>query len=518
MSQRPLNRLPLVMAIAAASGFTSTAAFAADPCVAGTTYTVTTEAGDTSDGSLRAAIILANGNAGCDAIDFDPGVSSIILDAETAITESVNILGHGSDTLSISLPGGSPITSTANYGNIYVSDVTIENSGTGINVAPVSYAGEQFTVADSVIRNNSVRGIYALNTNVELNNVTISGHTQGRAAWLDITAIAGTTGTVTITGSSFINNTNSGALSGGAAYINIGAPLNTATITSSQFAGNGSTTTADGGALALNLTNFGSDTGNFRLENNTFSDNTAVNGGAVSTNHGGSGGTLVLISRQNTYSENRATGQGGALWVNDIALGQLSEVAVESSTIVDNSAGTSGGGIYGSNNANVTVRNTVVAQNENDGDNQNNIGGWLSSMDYSWVGDNGTLAFVIKAGAGTGNTFPGDESTLSFGSLRDNGGDTYTIAIGASSPLRDSGDPSAVEGSASGQILAEDQRGGTRVLNTTLDIGAFEFNPGADPDEPIVESDEDSRRRKSSGSTGLLTLLMMGLIGRRRRR
>jgi hypothetical protein len=58
-----------------------------------------------------------------------------------------------------------------------------------------------------------------------------------------------------------------------------------------------------------------------------------------------------------------------------------------------------------------------------------------------------------------------------LGSLQDNGGPTFAHALQSHSPALDAGDNSAA--------TATDQRGLPRVVNGTVDIGAFELQPPA---------------------------------------
>src|SRR5262249_42690276 len=66
-----------------------------------------------------------------------------------------------------------------------------------------------------------------------------------------------------------------------------------------------------------------------------------------------------------------------------------------------------------------------------------------------------------------------------LGPLGSNGGPTYTHALLPGSPAIDAGD-NALGVDNMGQFLTTDQRGAARVVNGTVDIGAFET-----PTEPV---------------------------------
>ena len=121
------------------------------------TFTVTSTA-DTGAGSLRQAILDANGNAGADAISFNivgTGVHTIApASALPTITGSVTIDGY-------TQPGSSPNTNAPDQGTNAVILVEIDgtNTGTGTSAAVLFFGP---AAADSVVRGLAInRGGYA---------------------------------------------------------------------------------------------------------------------------------------------------------------------------------------------------------------------------------------------------------------------------------------------------------------------------------------------------------------------
>ncbi|MDB6073945.1 MAG: putative calcium-binding protein, partial [Verrucomicrobiaceae bacterium] len=196
-----------------------------------------------------------------------------------------------------------------------------------------------------------------------------------------------------------------------------------------------------------------------------------------------------------------ATSNGGAFAV----LGQT--VQVRNSTLSANTAGNSGAGAFSQSSANVSflnctivsnvangangggglrvlagasigLKNTIVAGNTcasvpsgNDLTNvgtltgNNNVIGDAGSSGGLTNGTNGNIVGVSGAGIRALNTIINT-------TLANNGGTTQTHALAAGSVALDTGN------NADAVSLTSDQRGFTRVINTTVDIGAFETGAG----------------------------------------
>src|SRR4029078_9337751 len=84
-----------------------------------------------------------------------------------------------------------------------------------------------------------------------------------------------------------------------------------------------------------------------------------------------------------------------------------------------------------------------------------------------------------------------------------NGGPTQTMALGATSPAIDAGTNNP--GAPFGALPGTDQRGIARIVNTTVDIGAFELTTG-----PSVISVSPSSGPLAGGTS--VTVLWVGVL------
>lgn len=195
----------------------------------------------------------------------------------------------------------------------------------------------------------------------------------------------------------------------------------TVTITNSTFSGNSMESYESGGAIE----NSG---GTVTASNSTFFDNTATSGGAIDNE---SGGNLSLTNA--TVSSNDAANGGG----------------------IENNGGT------------LSLQNTIVAGNyDNSGP---DIGGVITT-DYG----NNLLGTAVNNTTTIPTPGPNDafSDTPMLGTLADYGGPTQTLALLAGSPAIGAGNASATN-------PATDQRGLPRVVNGSIDIGAFQTQPPA---------------------------------------
>ena len=128
-----------------------------------------------------------------------------------------------------------------------------------------------------------------------------------------------------------------------------------------------------------------------------------------------------------------------------------------------------GGGV--DNNGSATLANTIIAGNGADGSGPDFCGTVTTDLGYNLVQDTtGSRGF----------TGPHDVLGLNplLGSLGNYGGPTQTIALLAASPAINAGSV-ALAVAASGNPLTTDQRGTgyPRIINNTVDVGAFEATP-----------------------------------------
>jgi hypothetical protein len=201
-----------------------------------------------------------------------------------------------------------------------------------------------------------------------------------------------------------------------------------------------------------------SSSGALSLTNCTVSGNSATYCGGVSVN----GGTASLINC--TVSGNSANVAGGLVAIN------AGTATLINCTISGNSA-TSGFGSYGGlyaqyfSGSTITLGNTIVAGNTPADVGDGGFGTAFISKGNNLIGDtNGTIGWVSSDLTGT--------TTLInpvLAPLDSYGGPTQTLALLPGSPAIAAGNTALLPAG-----LTTDQRGLPRVVNGSVDIGAFE--------------------------------------------
>lgn len=349
----------------------ATPAYAAD-------FSVTSLAGDTSPGTLRAAIAAANGAPGADTISFAV-TGTITLESAlgpVTVNEGLSIVGPGADQLTITHDGVSDIFivdltagNPAGESNFSLSGVTLDGDG---------FAGRGVKIEDNNIANNvAFSGLVATD---------FSGVVDGAAILVDQAS-----GNVSISGSEFTDNDAAG-WAGGA--VSIGNVVGATTITNTLFSGN----VADvGGALALVNVNTATLTGS------TFTDNETSNaGGAVYAS-----GAIALTIRDSSFSLNEATGNvGGALFEVSV-----DDTVIESSSFSDNSGRFNGGAIFSVFSDSTTVTDSSFTDNTVDGD-----GG---AIDFN----------ALSTASITGSTFSGNSAEFGGAINHDGTGSEFTVEL-----------------------------------------------------------------------------------------
>jgi len=252
-------------------------------------------------------------------------------------------------------------------------------------------------------------------------NNTFTGNTatgSGGGAWLD--------GGPTLSGNTFSDNTASASGSGGGVFFDTRG--SSATLTDNSFSGN---TAYDGGGIYL-------DGGGPTLINNTFTGNivSASGGGAwIDFNNG----NAILIN--NTLTVNIAGSLGGGLW---LSLGSNSWKGYLYNNILWNNEASDGADLYIDNTGNEPFFPVPVEILNND-------------FDQSALGTHIEIPFAI------------DPSNL------DNADPLFVgdadSHLTASSPCINSGNNDAPK------LSATDKDGNPRILNGTVDMGAYEFVP-----------------------------------------
>ncbi len=330
----------------------------------------------------------------------------------------------GADT--IQFAAGVNGTMTLNYGELQIN-------------GPVEIIGNG--ASNTIINANAKSRVFDVTStagNVTFNGLTV---TNGRTtADLGLGSGSGiaffSTGILTVINCAVTGNTASGEFIQG-----VGIDGENATkvyISGSTISGN-STTLGDpgnspGGGGAVSLTS-----GSLELVNSTVSGNSSVGttGGVVSFS-----GSLTLTNT--TVTGNSSSAAGGV------------------------------GGIQGFSNV-ITLNNSIVAGNSNSNGFPDLLQVQFSAqapvlnLNHSLIGNNdGSLATATTAGSLIGTKFKPLDPKL--GPLQNNGGQTATHALLPGSPAYNAGDNTA----ALTSNLTLDQRGSTRIVANTVDIGSFE--------------------------------------------
>ncbi len=491
------------------------------------TFVVTTNSESTAGDnflSLREAVIAANANPGDDTIILTTGTHTLSLagaNENAAATGDLDITdASGKTTIESALLVPDAVFSVVDIGGLdrvfevhpgvqlQLKGIAIRNGGNvqnggGIhNLGALTLNNVDFKSNFAVLRGGAIDNNSSSAT-VTMNVGKFEGNGANAVTTLPIGgAINVGGGSINISGAFFGGNT---AGEGGA----INARTSGVTITDTFFAFNSAI--LGGGAIATTG-------GNLFVTNSQFNDNKATLNAGVSSNPGGKGGAILnrgeaRINRS-TFFQNTASGingQGGALYntnylevvnstisnnvagnpsaSNPVSVGggianTAGTLRLFSSTVVENRSLLSssvGGGVYNVATVGAVVtgfiQNTIVARN-NLGINSNtpDITGTFTSNGGNLIGISvGSSGWIASDYLGT---FSNPINPL-LGLLGNNGGRPQTRPLLAGSPAQDKGVLNA-------NTPSTDQRGEPRPSGTGVDIGAFEYQPNA---QPIAEND-----------------------------
>jgi hypothetical protein len=434
-----------------------------------TTWTVNslgdTGTGTGKSGDLRYCITQADATSGDNTIDFSVTgtitLNSALPDLSNT-TGLTDIEGPGATSLTVarSTAAGTPDfriftidTGTAvNIDGLTIMGGKADGNGGGID----NESGGTLTVTNSTIANNSAGtggGIYNALGTMTVADSTIANNTASRGGGIE-NAIFVDIGTVTVTDSTIANN--SASIAGGIENLDVMTVANctVANNSGSDFAGgifNDATLTLTGSAIANNSAGgYGgggiNNEGTMTATNSTIANNSAVSeGGAISNGH-----TLTITNSTIAY--------------NNVASGGV------------------GGGLRAYNGSIASLNNTIVALNSQ------GTGSGATASDI-WLEDGGTVssssAYNLIGTGGSGGLVDGVNGNQvgvanpGLDALANNGGPTQTIALLSGSPAIDMGSNALAIDPTTGQPLQYDQRGPgfARIVNGTVDIGAFEVQP-----------------------------------------
>lgn len=439
---------------------------------------IVTNTNDSGAGSLRAAIAAAG--VGEEITFATTGIISLT-SGELLITQDLIITGPGPDMLVLDGGGLSRVFNT-NVGVIAISGLSIINGqgsqGGGIhNESTLTLNNVEI---DSCVSTDEGGGIWNSST-VTLTDCTIVG----------CVAAAGNGGginnTGTITATDLNVDTCSASGNGGGVYNDFG--------THTQIGGRISectTTSGHGGGLY--------NTGTATLtEAAIFSNDAGGNGDGIFANF-----ATTTLTRCAVYGNDQLNIQSNAstLTIANSTISGLGTVlsAIQMETgsalIVSNSTITQhGSGIHATSGSAISLYDTIIAGN--DGNDIDAFTADVTSLGNNILGVDSNEPITEASGDQRVLTY----AALMVGPMQDNGGATFTHALLEDSPAVDAGN----------NIDAPDtdQRGTgfTRIFNTTIDIGAFEFQgsepepPGPEPEPP--EPEPPTPTPTSAGATSI---------------
>jgi hypothetical protein len=319
--------------------------------------------------------------------------------------------------LTINGPGADKLTVSGNH-SVLVLNI---NSGSTATISGLTVA-DGFNLDQATFQ---ASGILIDHSTLNLNNCTVANtrNPAGRGG------IASTASTVTLTNCTIATNTaaeGAGIQNGGLVVGDSG----TMTIANCTIANNVSIGGNGGGGIVNHRT--------MTITNSTITGNQSNNGGGGILSDGPLTVTNCTIARNHTFP-----GQNGP----------------------------TGGGIFGGNM--ITLNNTIIAGNYlSPNRTPNEIFGIIATTSHNLIGDaataggmqNGVNGNIVSSG-----TLP--IGTILNTTLADNGGPTQTHMIICNSLAYNAGD------NALAAALPKDQRGSSRVIDGTVDIGALEVHP-----------------------------------------
>ncbi len=389
----------------------------------------------------------------------------------TDCTVSGNTLTGGTGNLSLAL-NADDVGGDAFGGGVYTSD---QNTVPKTDISDSILSGNTLTGGTGTLNHSSDSVTGDVGGEAQGGGVFAQGPTTITTSLLSGNTLSGGNGTYV---SGTVGGSIGGSVSGGGLYVS--DPNGTASVTASTLSSNTLTGgSGSGGSATPGLAQGGGayiGGGDNTLVNSTIADNQVIGGQGSTTNAVASGGGLYFAGMVTGTPTTRLTNVTVA--DNKASLSQ------------GGSGSTSGGGIDHEQPETETVImvNSLVALNS--ASFGPDYAGSINTSSHNLIGNaGGSLGFSI----GQGDLFGSIANTLNpqLGPLQNNGGPLVgapgtqqvlsTIALLPGSPALHAGDPSAQ--SVTGPF---DQRGQgfARVVNDTIDIGAFEVQSPSSPPPP----------------------------------
>ncbi|WP_165230645.1 right-handed parallel beta-helix repeat-containing protein [Aquisphaera insulae] len=364
-----------------------------------------------------------------------------------------------------------------NGGRLTLVNSTLDGNTGGYGGGLYIGNGASATLTGCTVTGNS-GGLINLGGTATLTDSTISGNGRGlNNGYGGTMTLAGCTlsgnfgfalinnGTATLTNSTFSGNAGYGLVNNG-----------TATLTDCTVSGNsdrgvearpGSTTTLTDSTVSGN-----SGSGLRIWYGGTATLTGCTISGNASNNQGGGVYVMGAATLTNcTISGNSALGNGNSPGGGGLAISRRGRVALTNCTISGNSALRRGGGGLFNDGGTATLANTIVAGNT--ADRSPDVIGDFASQGNNLIGKtDGSSGWVGSDLTGTIAT-PLNPLLTPLGNF---GGPTLTMALFVGSPALDAGNIALIPAG-----ITTDQRGRPRIINGTVDIGAFEAQTAIAP-------------------------------------
>jgi len=368
-------------------------------------------------------VVISSGSVGTACLDgftITGGNANVGSTNITVNSNSIYRENGGAIYINSSTPGLSNLIITSNQASALGGGVYVANAST-------------LTLSNITASSNTAQsgaGLYQTGSTVIVNNSSINSNTASSNGG----GIYCNTSTLTLSG--VILNGNTAATNGGGIYCYV------STLTLSGVTLDGNTAATNGGGICA-----GSYTNYFTFTNITVKNNIATsgNGGGIcfgETAYNSTNFKNILICN------NQAGAYGGGVYMNNTW-----DLQWVNLTMSANNAGTDGGGFY-SGGANCKLYNSIIWGNTKAGSTASNC---VGTTYY-----NNTL---LQGGSVSSPDIVSNSNPLFVNSA---GGDYH---LTSTSPAKDLGNNSYISG------VSTDLDGLTRIYNTTVDLGCYEFAP-----------------------------------------